>query len=222
MKPDEIGIEQHAVLYALLARNTCKAFGEEQGREMMRIATRAYGRQRGRRMAENAVRAGRPKDMTSFFLCGEWKGREGENVSEMKYKEDSTYSFVHKCAWHDAWQKYGIRSYGSLYCLDIDDAICEGFAGSFGLQVEQAIGKGDDCCIFHWSEGTDTETLKELRKTHDHILPFSFHCKELAFCVYDTLRQADPAAAAEIIAKTKAEFEDLYGRETGTIFPSLI
>ena len=221
MKPEEIGIEQHAVLYALLARNTCKVFDEEQGREMMRKATRVYGRQRGRRMAENAVRADQPRDMTSFFLCGEWKGRDGENISEMKYEEQSTYSFVRKCAWHDAWEKYGLASYGHLYCLDIDDAICEGYAGSFGLQVEKAIGKGDDCCVFHWSEGTNTELLKELRKTHDHILPFSFHCRELAACVYDTLREEDPAAAEVILRKTREEFEKLYGEETGALFPSL-
>ena len=141
------------------------------------------------------------KDMNDFFINGEWKGKEGENISQLSFYEDHTESHVHKCAWFDAWKEYGLLDYGPYYCRYIDKAICDGFDGSFSLEVPAAIGLGDEECVFLWSEKADPELIGLSEKKH--ILSFDHHCKELCECAGRYLSE-------ELMKKIKDDFVTIF------------
>ncbi|MBR3358712.1 MAG: L-2-amino-thiazoline-4-carboxylic acid hydrolase [Solobacterium sp.] len=211
----KIGIEQHAVLYALLVKNACGHLGEQEGRNIMAKATYAYGIRRGQRMAAHADSRHDARDMNAFFIYGEWAGDPGENISSMSYTEDASISTVRKCAWYDAWKKHGLLKEGTLYCHYVDNGLADGFGGSFGLTVKQAIGKGDPCCVFRWNEPADPDYTAS-RKAEDsgkYILPFSFHCQELLDTVKETLQEAAPDHAEAILDSALNEYSAVFGRE---------
>lgn len=174
-------IRHHAVLYALLCKHILAGTDMEEGEKLIEEITTAYGLKRGRRMAANSS----VRDMNAFFINGEWKGKEGENLSKLYYGENDTTSIVSKCAWYDSWVRYDLLDYGPYYCRYIDKAICEGFAGNFDLDVRQTIGQGEANCIFVWSAKADEEKVANTEK--QHILSFDFHCKELYETAYEIL-----------------------------------
>ena len=181
----------------------------------MAKATSAYGIRRGRRMAEHAGSRNDARDMNAFFIYGEWAGEPGENLSFMSYTEDASISTVRKCAWYDAWKKHGLLKEGTLYCHYVDDGLTEGFCGSFKLTVEQAIGKGDPCCVFRWNEAADAAAVAS-RKAEDcgkYILPFSFHCQELLDTVKETLQENAPDQADAILNNALNEYTAVFGTE---------
>lgn len=193
-------IRQHAVLYALIAKEVSEAFEKEEAEDLIRKITTEYGRQRGKRMGDHSLK----KDMNDFFINGEWKGKDKENISKLFFYSDSTESHVYKCAWYDAWKQYGLLEYGPYYCRYIDKAICEGFDGSFDLEVPSAIGLGDEECIFIWSEKADPELIDSSEKKY--ILPFDFHCKELYEC-------AGRSLSDDLMKKIKDEFAKIFKDE---------
>ena len=166
-------IQEHAVLYALLCKGIIEAAGKEKGEKLIKEFTESYGFKRGRRMRANSS-AG---DLNDYFINGEWKGKQGENLSKLSFEDDKTVSTVSKCAWYDTWKKYGLTEYGSYYCRYIDKAIVKGFDEDLVLNVEEAFGYGDDRCVFVWMEKADEEKVSCTEKKH--ILPFDFHCKEM-------------------------------------------
>ena len=166
-------------------------------------------------MAAHADSRNDARDMNAFFIYGEWTGEPGENISSMSYTEDASISTVRKCAWYDAWQKHGLLKEGTLYCHYVDDGLAKGFHGSFGLDVQQAIGKGDSCCVFCWNEAADPQYVAS-RKAEDsgkYILPFSFHCKELFDTVKEVLQRKAPACAERILSEALNEYTALFGME---------
>jgi len=209
----EIGIQEHALFYGLLAKNACLLLGEEKGKQIMHDITYAYGYHRGERMRNTALQNGDTPDMLAYLVYGEWKGKRGENISSMEYRNDCSISTVHKCAWIDTWQKYGLMDYGPLYCQDIDAAIKDGFNGGFDLVVEKSKGRGDDVCIFHWSQPADEVKLAEIRKQNQDrfIKPFSFHVQDFLASAEKVLREKEPETAEQILQKTKAEYEKEAG-----------
>ena len=193
-------IRHHAVLYALIVKEISAAFDKEEAEGLIRKITTAYGRQRGRRMADHSEK----KDMNDFFINGEWKGKEGENISQLFFYEDHTESHVHKCAWFDTWKEYDLLEYGSYYCRYIDKAICEGFDGSFSLKLLSAIGLGDKECVFIWSDKADPELIDSSEKKY--ILSFDRHCKELYECAGNYL-------SGDLMEKIRDDFVTIFRNE---------
>ena len=210
-----IGIEHHAVLYALLVRSACEALGEEDGKRHMAAVTRLYGIRRGQRMAVNADRNNDPRDMNSFFIYGEWKGEPGENISSMSYPDSCSISTVKKCAWYDAWVKHSLTDYGTLYCRYVDAGLAEGFSGSFSLDVQSAIGKGDDTCVFRWNRPSNPDTVaaRKEKDRHAYILPFTFHCCELTDTAEEYFRTHCPDEADTIIRRAEHDFQIIFNME---------
>ena len=192
-------IRQHALLYALIAKHCLERYGREKGEELIRKITVLYGNTRGQRMAALAKQDNEDTDLNSFFIHGEWKGRDGENISSMSYEDDHTVSTVTECAWYDTWKEYGLLNYGTYYCRYIDKAICKGFAGSFDLEVKETISSGDGRCNFIWNEAVDEEELRRLKSEAEDmwILPFEFHVEELLECAMKILK--DKTIIEEVI-----------------------
>ena len=205
-------IRHHAYLYAILCRSILQEAGEEKGEELIRAFTRSYGNARGRRMRQHSP----SKDMDGFFIAGEWKGKEGENISSLSCEKDRTVSLVTKCAWYDTWKHYGLLKEGSHYCRYIDKAICEGYDAAFSLDVPEALGLGDRRCVFIWNAPADQKKVQETER--EHILPFDFHCEELLRHALDVL---DGDMKAAVYAKCRSQFEEEFG-DTGLFKEDLL
>ena len=199
-------IRQHALLYALIAKHCLERYGKEKGEELLKKITVLYGNKRGQRMAALTKQDNEDTDLNSFFIHGEWKGRDGENISLMSYEDDQTVSTVTKCAWYDTWKEYGLLNYGTYYCRYIDKAICEGFDGDFSLDVQKSMGRGDDECIFCWNSSADKGYIDDQKKKAQDkwIRSFDLHCEELYACAKEIL--ADDEEILELISK---DLEDL-------------
>ena len=180
-------ILHHALLYALLCKNILQVHGEEEGKQLIEAFTKEYGRCRGRRMRGNSETG----DLNDYFINGEWKGRQGENISKLSFEKDKTVSVVTKCAWYDTWKDYGLLDFGPYYCKYIDEAIVEGFDPNLVLNVKEALGRGDARCVFEWLQAADEEKVSSAERRH--ILPFDFHCKEMLECAKKILSESDPS-----------------------------
>ena len=208
----EMMIQDHALIYALLCKNCLNEVEKQMGEKLIEEITVSYGISRGKRMKRLALSENRKADLDSFFIHGEWKGQAGENISEMVYGKDRTASIVKKCAWFDTWEKYGLLKYGKYYCRYIDKAIAQGFEGDFSLEVKKTISAGDGSCEFVWNSSADKNHIEEEKIKKDHVLPFSFHVKELLECAREVLKRYD---LENIIDKTTAEYRKLIERQQG-------
>ncbi|MBR5755714.1 MAG: L-2-amino-thiazoline-4-carboxylic acid hydrolase [Erysipelotrichaceae bacterium] len=166
-------IREHALLYAFICRSILDNHSKEEAEDLIKKITVSYGHKRGERMRSNSDTG----DLTDFFINGEWKGKEGENISSLRAEDGRTVSEVKKCAWYDTWKENGLLEYGTYYCRCIDRSICDGYGSSFSLDVRKTKGQGDDECLFVWDESYDQKRLEESERKH--ILDFDFHCKEL-------------------------------------------
>ena len=211
----EIGIRQHAVLYALICK-WCFLGAEEEAEELIRKITESYGKRRGERMRFLAERNKEEIGMNSFLIHSEWQGKKDENSSRTFYEKDRTVSEVTKCAWCEAWKEYGLLKYGSFYCRYIDRAICEGFDGGFDLKVSSVLSRGDPCCRFEWTAGADEASVSKEKPKPGWILPFSFHCKELFQCAQEVLCAC---GREEVLEEAKREFIGIFP-ETMELFGS--
>lgn len=203
----EIGIRQHAVLYALIVQSCFLNMEKTEAETLVKKITQTYGLRRGKRMRFLAVENKEETDMNAFLIHSEWKGKEGENRSKMIYEADRTVSEVTKCAWCDVWKKYGLMEYGPYYCRYIDQAICEGFNGDFDLKISSVLSQGGSCCRFEWSGCADEKTVSEGKATSNWILPFSFHCLELLECAKEVLRKH---GREEILEEVKQKYVKIF------------
>ena len=200
-------IEDHALIYALLCRNV---IGERKdGEKLIARITTSYGETRGRRMAKNALKENMALDLEAYFVFGEWKGKEAENISEIEYGEKETISKVSRCKWYDTWKKYDLEDYGRYYCKYIDRAICKGFDGDFDLVVEETLSENKKECLFRWNKSVNKERIAELKKYYKdrYIRSFDLHVKELLECAMMVLNDK------ELIDKTIKEYEIIKRRQ---------
>ena len=200
-------IEDHALLCGLLVKHARLILGDPQGTALMKKVFVLYGNRRGQRMAFHAAERNLGTSADAYMLCGEWKGKTGENRSETFYEDDCVRSHVTKCAWLNTWEKYGLLSEGPLYCTCIDKAIAQGFAGSFTLSVEKTLSYGDPYCEFVYSSPVDPDQLNQKRSScSDLILPFDFHCRELLACADEVLSREIPEKKESMMAAVREEF----------------
>lgn len=218
----KIGIEEHALLYGLLVKNTCLFTDEEKGRKIMKEATVLYGHVRGRRMRSHADRLHYGDGIDAYMLCGEWQGEPNENVSSRVFAEDHVISRVTVCKWCDTWKKYDLQAYGPLYCQAIDVSLVEGFAGSFSLDVPGTLSAGDPECRFIFHDRTSEADIAEKKKSQEEslILPFSFHCREMLKCAAETLSEQVPDQARQILSQTENDFRKYRPEAADIIFHS--
>lgn len=199
----DYGIRHHAVLYGLIVKYIFRYDSDPE--KTIRNFTQAYGIKRGQRMKKLALENDEPLDINTFLIHGEWTGEKEENSSSLSFDQDNTYSTVHKCAWYDYWKRYDLLSYGTYYCRYIDKALCKGFEGDFSLELQKAIGFGDEECEFRWNRRYDENYLRSHPKKW--ILPFSFHCKELRETAYKVL---DENIRDRILADADEEFRKIF------------
>ena len=104
-------IRHHAYLYAILCKTILEEAGEEEGEKLIHIFTQNYGIARGRRMKEHSPDGG----MNDFFIAGEWKGKEGENLSSLSYEKDAYSPGMHPPIKRKSKRQGGITSCPSIF-----------------------------------------------------------------------------------------------------------
>lgn len=198
------GIRHHAALYGLLVKYIFK-YAKDDAQAIIEKLTRSYGLKRGQRMARLALENNEELNINTFLVHGEWMGEEGENSSTLSCDTDNTVSTVTKCAWYDYWKEYDLLPYGHYYCHYIDKALCEGFNADFSLDLDKAIGLGDDVCLFRWNRKYAEDYLVSHPKKW--ILPFDFHCRELRDTAYEIL---DEDIRDLILKEVDEEFKRMF------------
>ena len=144
-------IEHHAVLFALLAKYAIQECGDE-GREAILAGMTAYGNERGMRMAQNALAHGDELTTMTNQAYGEWQpDYEGQMEFGQIRTEPTLQTYISKCAWCDAWKKHNLMEYGKLYCVNVDNAVYQGFRSDFTCtHLSPAMSWGGDQCKFDW------------------------------------------------------------------------
>ena len=167
---DQFYIDDHALLYGLLAKCAEDAMGEA-GYIAAKQATIRYARERGLRMAMRAANDGAPLTVQSYFAYKEWvdtkQWSKGEIISITK-------EYRHKalvCGWNDTWRKHGLLRYGALYCSYVDENLVYGFNPEMVLQIPTVLTHDDACCEFNWGDAgfaTDADLAALEKETALH------------------------------------------------------
>ena len=210
-------IENQAMMFALLARYTIEACGEE-GREVIQEGMIRYGKERGARMAKYALEDGSPLTLWANQAYGEWiPDYEGQMTFGWEETEPEFVTYISKCAWCEAWKKYGVLEYGREYCRNVDKAVYEGFFPKFVCTpLGDAMSFGGERCRFNWGRPLTEEDQEKLRETKARIgtkfvRDFQFHTSHIYHTITDVIRKRLPDQAQRIIEKAVTDYIDLFG-----------
>lgn len=168
---NEFYMEDHAVLYALLAKEAITTYGKE-GEEATVKGTILYAKERGLRMAMRALADGEELTLKNYLVYKEWD--DYKKVSKSKVAsltpEYRTNNLI--CGWCDAWKKHNLLEYGKIYCVWIDKNLVKGFNPENTLEIDSLLSHGEDCCDFHWL-GTNFNSEEELKKNNEKKVTLS-------------------------------------------------
>ena len=212
-------IEHHAILFAFLAKHAIEICGEA-GRDAILTAMTTYGNERGKRMALNAQANGDELTTMTNQAYGEWKpDYPGQMEFGQLRIQPTLQTYIAKCAWCDAWKKHGLTEYGKLYCVNVDNAVYQGFHPDFVCTpTAAALSWGGERCEFDWGHPLTPAEVKELADKKKELgtscmRDFNFHTAHLKNTLSRTLTEtlgADGEKAVELALK---DFSDTFGRE---------
>ncbi len=211
------GIEQHAVLAALLAKYAVEGSGEE-GREAFLASISRMGHERGARMAARALQNGDGLDIVSFNAYGEWRAQPGEMEAALKREDSGAVMVVTKCPWNNSWRKHGLIEYGKLYCEVVDDALASGFHPAFHCDVPCTLSAGGACCRFEWgipmtAEEEQSLLSKKAALGDSCVRSFDYHTAHMLYSVGGELVIRLGQAGAIALEQAKRAFSRLFGQE---------
>ena len=208
---------QHAMLFAWISRELVQKFGEDRAGSVIRLAVRKYGNQRGRRMALRAEADGRPLNMFNYLVYGEWSAPEGEMQTEDSALNPHLRTKVHKCPWSTAWKGSGLTEYGKYYCMEVDEALAEGYNPQLTLEVFQTMTNGADFCDFGFNDAhlnaENTRLLAEQKAAvkDKSVKSWDYHIAHLVKTMSSVIRENFGSEGKEAIQKALLLFEETYG-----------
>jgi hypothetical protein len=212
-------IEHHAVMFALLSKNIMEQFNGD-GKEAILKAVTKYGNERGARMAQNALDHGDELTVMANQAYGEWKpDYDGQMVFGRIRTEPTLQTFISKCAWCEAWKDHDLLEYGKYYCVDIDNAVFQGFRSDFVCTpLTESLSFGGDRCDFDWGEPLTEEEVVKLDEKKKELgttcmKDFNYHTAHLLHSISNTLLEELGENAQDAIDKAKREFADKFGNE---------
>lgn len=212
-------IEHHAVLFAFLAKHAVLKCGE-QGREAILKGMTTYGNERGARMAENALAHGDALTTMTNQAYGEWKpDYEGQMEFGQLRTEPTLQTYISKCAWCDAWTKHGLTEYGKLYCVNVDNAVYQGFRSDFVCTpTTTSMSWGGERCEFDWGYPLSPDEVVQLADKKKALgtscmKDFNYHTAHLKYTICKTLRDELGDAAQGIIDQALQDYTDTFGKE---------
>ena len=216
---EKLKIENQAMMFAFLSRAAIEAKGEA-GRAAIQEGMIQYGRERGARMAGRARAAGDPVDLWTNQAYGEWKpDYKGQMEFGMLRAEPTYRTYIAKCAWCEAWKKYGILEFGREYCVHVDEAVYEGFGcGAVCTPLTTPMSWGGGRCDFDWGKPLSKDELammsaKKAELGDSAIRDFDFHTAHIYIAVSGAIRRRFPGDAEDIIGRAVSDYTDLFGQE---------
>ena len=215
----------HALLFAWISRAVVQQVGEKKGEDVMRKAVRRYGQQRGTRMALRAQAKDQDLslNMFDFQVYGEWESDDADFGRLILGTDPHFHVRVAKCPWNDAWGENDLLNFGRIYCLEVDQALIEGFNPKLKLEVNTTLPNDQKDCDFVFHDAylnTENMGLLEMCRAEIHdtaIMPFDYHLGHLYKTVGEVIIEDLGGAGKEAISAALKEFTDQYGEEAARI-----
>lgn len=212
-------IEHQAVIFALMAKEAIIHKGDH-GRNVILKAMEVYGRQRGVRMAKNAKAHGDEPNVLTNQIYGEWKtDYEGQMIFGRLQEQPTLQTYISKCAWCEAWQKYDLLDYGKYYCEVVDNAVYQGFQDQLVCTpTTTSLSHGGTQCEFDWGAPLNEEDVAYLNQKKAEIgtsciKDFNFHTAHMYYAVGDFLKDTYGADGTAMVEAAVAEYIKLFGQE---------
>lgn len=212
-------IEHHAILFALLSKNAITLAGEVGKGAILKGMTK-YGNERGARMAARALANGDKLSTMTNQAYGEWKpDYAGQMDFGTIHTEPTLQTYIAKCAWCDAWKKHNLTEYGKYYCVNVDNAVYQGFRSDFVCTpTTTALSWGGERCEFDWGHPLTAEEvtlLAEKKKLlgSSCMKDFNFHTAHLLHTVGNTLKEELGETGELAVQKGIEEYIEKFGQE---------
>lgn len=212
-------IEHHAVLFALLAKHAVTLCGEK-GKESVLSGMTVYGKERGARMAANALENGDELTTMTNQAYGEWKpDYDGQMEFGQLRTEPTLQTYIAKCAWCDAWKKHGLLEYGKLYCVNVDNAVYQGFRSDFVCTpTATALSWGGTRCEFDWGHPLTEKEAEELVRKKKELgtscmRDFNFHTAHLKYTLGKVLSEELGEDGEKAVEYAVRDYVRLFGQE---------
>ena len=215
----ECKIEHHAVLFALFAKHAVTMCGK-RGEEAIQKGMTVYGNERGARMAANALARGDELTTMTNQAYGEWKpDYDGQMEFGQLRTEPTLQTYIAKCAWCDAWKKHDLLEYGKLYCVNVDNAVYQGFRSDFVCTpTATALSWGGTRCEFDWGHPISAEEAEELARKKKELgtscmKDFNFHTAHLKHTISKMLIEELGEEGKNAAEYALDEYAGLFGQE---------
>ena len=212
------GIEQHAVLYALLVREALDNYGAA-GDKAVRDAASRYGRERGARMAQRAIANGDELSKPNYALYKEWVApQEGLMEVGVGQKSPAYITLRYRCEWTESWKRHGLLGYGKMYCRYVDRYLCRGWSEDYEVNITTLLSEGDAMCTFDWGFEMTPEVEAHLAKRRSalgngHVRDFDYHTGHLLHAMTSEFTEQLGKDAGDAIRKNAlAAFEEKFGK----------
>lgn len=212
-------IEHHATLFALLSRQAITLAGEA-GKEAILKGMTKYGNERGARMAANALAHGDELTTMTNQAYGEWKpDYQGQMDFGTIHTEPTLQTYIAKCAWCDAWKKHDLLDYGKYYCVNVDNAVYQGFRSDFlCTPTTTSLSWGGERCEFDWGHPLTLEEVTKLAEKKKELgtscmRDFNFHTAHLLYTVGNTLKEELGDIGQLAVQKGIEEYIEKFGQE---------
>ncbi|MFV0361687.1 MAG: L-2-amino-thiazoline-4-carboxylic acid hydrolase [Suipraeoptans sp.] len=212
-------IEHHATMFALLSKYAITLRGDE-GKDAILKAMTKYGNERGARMAKNALANGDPLTTTMNQAYGEWKPDYPNQMDFGRiHTQPTLQTYIAKCAWCDAWHHHDLMEFGKYYCVDVDNAVYQGFNPDFKCTpTTDAMSWGGMRCEFDWGRPLTEDDVALLDKKKSELgtscmKDFNFHTAHLYYSISNTLKEELGDIADEITKKATSDYIDMFGHE---------
>lgn len=212
-------IEHHAMMFAFLAKHAIELCGEA-GKDAILAGMTTYGNERGARMAANALAHGDELTTMTNQAYGEWKP---DYAGQMDFgtlrTEPTLQTYIAKCAWCEAWKKHNITEYGKYYCVNVDNAVYQGFRSDFVCTpTATSMSWGGKRCEFDWGHPLSQEEAKELAEKKAKLgtscmKDFNFHTAHLKYTVSQALILNLGEKGEEAVKLALADYVDTFGQE---------
>lgn len=207
------------MMFAFLAKHAIELCGEA-GKETILKGMTAYGKERGARMAANALAHGDELTTMTNQAYGEWKpDYDGQMEFGQLRTEPTLQTYIAKCAWCDAWKKHNITEYGKYYCVNVDNAVYQGFRPDFVCTpTSTSLSWGGERCEFDWGYPLSPEEVKELAEKKKELgsscmKDFNFHTAHLKYTLGKVLVEALGENGKKAVEMALKEYEETFGEE---------
>lgn len=212
-------IEHHAMLFAYLAKHAIEICGEA-GKEAVLAGMTTYGNERGARMAANALANGDELNTMTNQAYGEWKP---DYAGQMEFGqlriEPTLQTYISKCAWCEAWKKHNITEYGKYYCVNVDNAVYQGYRSDFVCKpITTAMSWGGERCEFDWGYPLTPEENEQLAAKKKELgtscmKDFNFHTAHLKYTISKTLIDMLGEKGEKAVEIALQDYVNTFGQE---------